>query len=431
MYRKYLLGLAMIGVTVVGVRADAEPAGSAFTFQGQLMLEGRPVDGLADFRFALHERANEEGQVGPTVVLASVTVDGGIFSVDLDFGIGAIGTQARWLEIDVRSPAWTGQGPEPTFVTLIPRQPIRAVPLALATVQNYGDGTSLDAAAGGPNDVVAVDVEGSVNVGLPSMDSGVVVTKPIVGNGLSVRDAHVYCRGRDNGYGLVLGLRDYPSAAYLQTTLNDEFAPGGNSIPLLLNPAGGDVCVGDTPSAATLNVGGDISVNGMVIIDTNGQWVGEDVCEACNDGSDGEDGEDGDDGISCWDLNENGTADVAEDTNGDGTVDVLDCRASGGGVPVLHCVDDFHVTCGTACHGYNGPSTIPQQLVNDYCEGVCQNGVLSASTGARSCEVAISADVRCEANAYDSPEFSECGNTCAEPYHPWGRLWPACCVCAP
>lgn len=51
------------------------------------------------------------------------------------------------------------------------------------------------------------------------------------------------------------------------------------------------------------------------------------------DGDDGDtgpagaDGSDGADGISCWDLNQNGVADPAEDTNGDGAVDVFDCQA--------------------------------------------------------------------------------------------------------
>lgn len=41
----------------------------------------------------------------------------------------------------------------------------------------------------------------------------------------------------------------------------------------------------------------------------------------------GQQGESGYDGISCWDLNENGIADLeSEDTNGDGRVDVKDCR---------------------------------------------------------------------------------------------------------
>ncbi|MBT8445214.1 MAG: tetrathionate reductase family octaheme c-type cytochrome [Gammaproteobacteria bacterium] len=44
-------------------------------------------------------------------------------------------------------------------------------------------------------------------------------------------------------------------------------------------------------------------------------------------------GADGADGLSCWDLNENGVADLPdEDINGDGVVDTLDCNAAVGGI---------------------------------------------------------------------------------------------------
>jgi len=57
-------------------------------------------------------------------------------------------------------------------------------------------------------------------------------------------------------------------------------------------------------------------------------------CEDGKDGADGAagiDGTDGAAGINCWDLNENGVADPAEDLNGDGAADVLDCNALVGG----------------------------------------------------------------------------------------------------
>ena len=47
----------------------------------------------------------------------------------------------------------------------------------------------------------------------------------------------------------------------------------------------------------------------------------------------------GEDGIHCWDLNENGMADSAEDINDDGKIDVLDCQGSSGEViePICDC----------------------------------------------------------------------------------------------
>ncbi len=50
-----------------------------------------------------------------------------------------------------------------------------------------------------------------------------------------------------------------------------------------------------------------------------------------DDGLAGNDGTDGTNGLSCWDLNQNGVADLdTEDTNKDGKVDVEDCRTPGG-----------------------------------------------------------------------------------------------------
>ena len=52
-------------------------------------------------------------------------------------------------------------------------------------------------------------------------------------------------------------------------------------------------------------------------------------------GAAGAAGAPGADGFSCWDLDQNGVADPAEDLNGDGTVDTLDCRVAPPGTAVL------------------------------------------------------------------------------------------------
>jgi hypothetical protein len=75
-------------------------------------------------------------------------------------------------------------------------------------------------------------------------------------------------------------------------------------------------------------------------------------------GSPGSNGQPGTPGISCWDLNQNGVADLAtEDTNKDGKVDVSDCRTSGSSDPA-----GFHKTYFT-----DNPYTSTAQCLN--CHG--------------------------------------------------------------
>ena len=126
-----LLGLA-VGMTRAqdaqpnGVSA-ASSLGAAFTYQGRLMRDDRPVNGTCDLRFRLFDAASGGSQVGSTVTRAGTMVTNGLVSVSLDFGADAFTGDARWLEVAVRCPAGSG-----SYTTLSPRQPIRAVPYALA-----------------------------------------------------------------------------------------------------------------------------------------------------------------------------------------------------------------------------------------------------------------------------------------------------------
>jgi len=114
--------------------ALAAPLGSAFTYQGQLASGGTLVDGTADLRFRLYDDAVAGIQIGSQVAQAAVAVSGGIFTVELDFGVPAFDGDARWLEIDVRSP--TGNG---SFETLSPRQRLTPAPYSLQTRGIYVD----------------------------------------------------------------------------------------------------------------------------------------------------------------------------------------------------------------------------------------------------------------------------------------------------
>jgi len=109
----------------------AAEIGTAFTYQGQLQDGSSPAQGAYDFRFALYDDAAAGLQIGTTVTNQAVAVNGGVFTVLLDFG-GSF-DQARWLEIGVRTNGSAGE-----FTTLDPRQSLTPVPYSIVASQLAG-----------------------------------------------------------------------------------------------------------------------------------------------------------------------------------------------------------------------------------------------------------------------------------------------------
>jgi hypothetical protein len=129
--RFYLpLGLALL--VALGARLTLAQDGStdssvssAFTYQGRLTdTAGNPVDDTCDFRFSLWNDATTGTQTGSTLDVPGVPLEGGLFTVQLDFGPVFDGT-ALWLKIEVQC---TG---DVAFVALSPRQALTAAPYAL------------------------------------------------------------------------------------------------------------------------------------------------------------------------------------------------------------------------------------------------------------------------------------------------------------
>ena len=86
------------------VQAAAAQTGTAFTYQGRLVYNGTAVNGACDLTFRLYDSAgNGANQIGLNQNKPNVSVNDGLFTVDLDFGDGAFSGDARYLQIAINS----------------------------------------------------------------------------------------------------------------------------------------------------------------------------------------------------------------------------------------------------------------------------------------------------------------------------------------
>ena len=152
-YKRFLRALvvfAMLALALIPARTSAigmppsEPAlasalTTAFTYQGQLRLNGNPVNTTCTIAFGLYDAATGGTQVGSTLN-QSISVANGLFTTRLDFGDVFQG-DARWLEITPDCGAGA--------VKLTPRQPLTAVPYALFSAAPWTtSGSNLSYSAG-------------------------------------------------------------------------------------------------------------------------------------------------------------------------------------------------------------------------------------------------------------------------------------------
>jgi hypothetical protein len=109
---------------------SAAAIGTAFTYQGQLLQSGTPVNGNCDLQFGLFVVPSDGVPLGGSLqVNSNVTVDHGLFTVTLDFGPVFDSLGDRFLEIGSRCPSGSGE-----FTILAPRQLITGTPYALGLV---------------------------------------------------------------------------------------------------------------------------------------------------------------------------------------------------------------------------------------------------------------------------------------------------------
>ncbi len=120
-----MLRIAFALLCFFAIAAHAAPLGTQFTYQGKLEDNNQPANGLFDFEFRLFDALAGGAQAGSVVLSSDIPVENGVFSVELDFGPGAFGSQARWLAVAVRAGNSVG-----AYDALTPRQALTAAPVA-------------------------------------------------------------------------------------------------------------------------------------------------------------------------------------------------------------------------------------------------------------------------------------------------------------
>jgi hypothetical protein len=126
--RQFFILLALLA----GINRMAAQGTTAFTYQGQLRDGGTNANGTYTMIFKLYDASTNGNQIS-TAITNSLGLFNGLFSVNLDFGAGALNGSARWLDITVTN--------GPVTQTLWPRVQVLPSPYAefaaiAATVTN-------------------------------------------------------------------------------------------------------------------------------------------------------------------------------------------------------------------------------------------------------------------------------------------------------
>ncbi len=149
----------------------------AFNYQGRLnTAAGVPATGLYDFTFDLYAVVAGGSPLASTFATNAVPVTNGLFSVALDFSLGAFPGADRWLSLAVRT---NGSG---EFATLTPRQPLRSVPYAIRAASA---GTAATAVTATTASSVAAGAVNSSALAPNAVDSSKIADGSIATNDLS------------------------------------------------------------------------------------------------------------------------------------------------------------------------------------------------------------------------------------------------------
>lgn len=163
---------------------------STFTYQGFLSLGGNPVTSpTCDFEFGLFSTVTGGTALGSGTIEQTVSVSGGVFTAQLDFGVAVFDGQDRYLEIGVLCPSNGGAGP---YTLLSPRSPITPTPYAVHALN--------------ANELMALRVQyNATSPNLIGGFSGNTVGVTVIGATISGGGASGFINQVNGNYGTVAG----------------------------------------------------------------------------------------------------------------------------------------------------------------------------------------------------------------------------------
>ena len=160
-------GTVLLLFLALTLQLTAFAQGTAFTYQGRLQSNGSSASGTYNLTFSLFNTNTSGVAIAVPVTNNAVLVTNGLFTVLIDFGIGAFTGTSNWLEIAVETNGGV------SFTTLTPRQQLTPVPYAInaentALLYKYGTANFFAGPSAGN---VAMSGGYNTGVGVNALDS--------------------------------------------------------------------------------------------------------------------------------------------------------------------------------------------------------------------------------------------------------------------
>jgi len=254
--------------------STAHAQGTAFTYQGQLQNGTNVANGSYSFAFSLYNTNTGGSLIGTPVTNNAVGVTNGLFTTLVDFGANAFTGASNWLQIAV---ATNGSG---TFTNLTPRQQVTPAPYAV-----YAESANATNLVGA---VPAVNVSGvallsgentfsgTQNIN-DSTDNNVLnlsdTRTGTVGSGAQIALSDAYSGSSEsaligsigNGGGFMWrnGALELRPVARVNIYKGSDVT-SASQVALTVIGSSGNVGIGTSSPAATLEVNGNAQIDGTV-----------------------------------------------------------------------------------------------------------------------------------------------------------------------